>query len=362
MGRHLEMDRVLFVTVILLVFFGLVMVFSASAVTAERSQGTSYYYLGRQAAWATCGLLGMIWLMQRDYQRFRHPAVAFGFLGLAVIGLAAALLWDRTANTHRFLRLGPLSLQPSEFAKLALVVFLAYFLEARSAAIREWRTWGPAAAVLALLAGLVLLGRDLGTAFILVILGAVIFWAAGLPGRYFAVGLGVLAPLAALAVLLEPYRIERLLTFWEPWRDPQGRGFQIIQSMIAVGTGGFTGAGLMASKQKLYYLPAAHTDFIFAVISEELGLAGAAAVLAAYGVILWRGMQAGLKAQNRFGAYLAVGLTAMLVCQAWINISVVLALLPTKGMPLPFVGYGGSSLVAALWGAGMLLSVSQREA
>jgi len=361
MAKHLQNDRVLLFTVVLMVFFGLLMVFSASAVIAERAHGNSYYFLLRQGGAAAAGLAGMIWLMGRDYQRFRHPAVAFGLLGIVLVALAAVLLTDRTAHTHRFFRIGPLSLQPSEFAKPALVLFLAYFLEARARSRIEWRTWGPAAAVLLALAGLVLAGRDLGTAAVLLVIAAVVLWVAGLPGKYFAVGALALVPAAAVAILMEPYRWERLMIFLDPWKDPQGKGFQITQSMIALGTGGWSGAGLMGSKQKLYYLPAPHTDFIYAVIGEEWGLLGATLVVLAFGLILWRGVRASLRSPDCFGLYLAAGLTAMLVCQAFLNMSVVLDLAPTKGMPLPLVSYGGSALVAAMWSSGMLLSVSQRS-
>ncbi len=361
MAKQLKTDRILFGAVIAMVFFGLVMVFSASAVIADRSHGVSYYFLLRQGAAALAGFLGMIWLMQRDYHRFRHPTAVFGLLGLVLAALALVLFVDRTANTHRFFRLGPLSIQPSEFAKPALILFLAYFLERRARLIHDWRTLGPVAVLLGMLAGLVLLGRDLGTAIVLLIIGAVILWIAGLHWKFFAAGGVAALGMMIGAVLVERYRLERILIFLDPWRDPLGKGFQIIQSMIAVGTGGWTGLGLMGSKQKLYYLPAPHTDFIYAVISEEWGLLGAAVVLLAFCVILWRGSRAALLASDPFGVYLAVGLTAMLVCQAFINMSVVLAMAPTKGMPLPLVSYGGSSLVCAMWGCGMLLSVSQRS-
>ncbi|MBI3695109.1 MAG: putative lipid II flippase FtsW [Acidobacteria bacterium] len=360
MAKHLKNDRILFGAVIAMVFFGLMMVFSASAVIAERAQGSPYFFLIRQGGAAAAGLLGMIWLMQRDYHHFRHPAVVFGLLALSLTALVVVLFVDRTANTHRFFRIGPFSIQPSEFAKPALILFLAYFLERRARGINELRTIGTAGVLLAAMAGLVLAGRDLGTALVLLIIGAVILWAAGLNWRYFAIGAAVAVPLGIIAVLIERYRVDRFLIFLDPWKDPLGKGFQIIQAMIAVGTGGWTGMGLMGSKQKLYYLPAPHTDFIYAVISEEFGLLGAVAVLISFGVILWRGTRAALRAPDPFGVYLAVGLTAMLVCQALINISVVLALAPTKGMPLPLISYGGSSLVCAMWGCGMLLSVSQR--
>ena len=360
MAKQLKADRVLFGIVIAMVFLGLVMVFSASAVIAERAHGHSYYFLIRQGAWALAGLVGMIWLMQRDYQRFRHPAVVFGLVGVALAALVLVLFAEPTANTRRFLRLGALSIQPSEFAKLALILFLAYFLERRSRSLHDWRTLAPVGVLLAVLAGLVLVGRDLGTAAVLLVIGAVVLWVAGLNRKFFAAGALVSLPLAAVAIFMERYRLDRILIFLDPWKDPQGKGFQIIQSMIAVGTGGWTGQGLMGSKQKLYYLPAPHTDFIYGVISEEWGLVGATLVLLAFCAILWRGARAAYLAPDHFGVYLAAGLTAMLVCQALINMSVVLALAPTKGMPLPLVSYGGSSLVCAMWGCGMLLSVSQR--
>lgn len=361
MAKHLQNDRFLFAIVILLVFFGLMMVFSASAVIAERNYGTSYYFLIRQGAWAAAGLLGMIWFMQRDYQRFRNPAIVFGFVGITIVALVIALFAGKTANTNRFLRLGPLSLQPSEFAKLALILFLAWFLEKRASTIHEWRTWGPVVAVMGMLALLVLAGRDLGTTFVLILITGVILWVAGLNQRLFAIGVLGVIPLLAGAILLEPYRFERLITFLNPWKDPQGKGFQIIQSMIAVGTGGWSGLGLMGSIQKLYYLPAPHTDFIYAVVGEEFGLVGAVFVLLAFCLILWRGVRAALRASDSFGLYLAAGLTAMLVCQGFINMSVVLDLAPTKGMPLPFISYGGSSMVCALWASGILMSVSQHS-
>jgi cell division protein FtsW len=361
MAKHVQHDHSLFGVILLLALFGLLMVFSASAVIAERAYGASYYFLKRQVLAAVIGLVGMLILMQIDYQRFRHPAVVFGFLSVVLVALVAVLFAGRTANTNRFYRLGGFSLQPSEFAKPALILFLAWFLERRHRKLLEWRTLVPAGLVLLLAAALVVAGRDLGTAIMLVVIAGVILWVAGLNGRYVALAAAIVIPLTIVAILMEDYRRDRFLIFLDPWRDPQGKGFQIIQSMIAVGTGGWTGAGLMASKQKLYYLPAPHTDFIYAVIGEELGLLGATLVLALFGWILWRGVQASLRAADPFGAFLAVGVTAMLVCQAFLNLSVVLNLAPTKGMPLPLISYGGSALISAMWASGLLLSVSQRS-
>jgi cell division protein FtsW len=361
MAKHVQNDRYLFGILLILTVFGLVMVFSASAVVAERVYGASYYFLKRQMLAAAIGLAGMFLFMQLDYQRFRHPAVVFGSLGLVVVALVVVLFVGRTAGTNRFYRVGGFSLQPSEFAKPVLILFLAWFLERRYRAQLDWRTLGPAAFLMLLLAALVVKGRDLGTAIVLVAIAGVILWVAGLSVRYFALGAAVLAPLAALAIWIERYRWERFLIFLDPWKDPQGKGFQIIQSMIALGTGGWTGAGPMASTQKLYYLPAPHTDFIFSVIGEEFGLFGTTALVGVFFWILWRGVRAALRAGDPFGVYLAVGVTAMLVCQAFINISVAVNLAPTKGMPLPLISYGGSALISAMWASGLLLSVSQRS-
>ncbi len=360
MAKHVQNDRYLFGILMVLAVFGLVMVFSASAMIAERAYGASYYYLKRQLLAAGIGLAGMILCMRLDYQKFRHPAVVFGFLGVVVTALAAVLFMGRTANTNRFYRLGGFSLQPSEFAKPALILFLAWFLEKRYGKRMDRRTLVPAGALLLVMALLVVAGRDLGTAIVLVVIAGAILWVAGLEGRYFAMGAAGAAALAAFAIWLEPYRWQRFLIFLDPWKDPQGKGFQIIQSMIAVSTGGWTGAGPMGSKQKLYYLPAPHTDFIFSVIGEEFGLLGCTALVALFGWVLWRGLQAALRAGDPFGVYLAVGVTAMLVCQAFINMSVALNLAPTKGMPLPLISYGGSALISAMWASGLLLSVSQR--
>lgn len=361
MAKHLQNDHYLFGVILLLVLFGLLMVFSASAVVAERIHGASYYFLKRQFLAVLIGLAGMLLFMQLDYQRFRHPAIVLGFLSLVLVALVAVLFSGQRANTNRFFSLWGFSLQPSEFAKPALILFLAWFLEKRYRNVMEWRTLGPAAFLLLLIAALVLAGRDLGTAVVLIAIAGVILWVAGLNGRYLALGAAILLPLTAVFVLIEPYRRERFLIFLDPWKDPLGKGFQIIQSMIALGTGGFLGAGPMASKQKLYYLPAPHTDFIFSVIGEEFGLWGTTVLLMLFGWILWRGVQASLRASEPFGMFLAVGVTAMLVCQAFLNMSVALNLLPTKGMPLPLISYGGSALIAALWSSGILLSVSQRS-
>jgi cell division protein FtsW len=277
-----------------------------------------------------------------------------------IILLIVALLIGTGAETNRFIRFGPLSLQPSELSKLALILFLAYFLESRRGKLDNPRTLAGAVLVLGVICLLILGGRDLGTAVAVIAIAAAIFWTAGVPTRYFALGGALFAAFFGLAVAIDPYRIKRLFIFLDPESDPQGAGFQIIQSKIAVGSGGWLGQGLMLGRQKMRFLPEAHNDFIFGVIAEELGLIGCLLVVLAFAVILWRGLRAARRAPDDFGCYLATGATAMIVCQAMINIGVVLGMLPTKGMPLPFISYGGSSMIVSLAAAGLLLNVCQR--
>jgi cell division protein FtsW len=263
-------------------------------------------------------------------------------------------------HAHRWLHLGPLGLEPSELAKIILVTFLAYFLDLRKGHVSDWKhTLLPIALVTGAAVGLILKEPDLGTAMaIILVVGAMLF-AAGLHWGYFAGSALAALPLIAMLIYFVPYRHNRLIAFLNPWSDPLGKGFQIIQSYVAVGTGGIDGVGFMEGKEKLFYLPEPHTDFIFAVICEELGLIGALAVIALFCVILWRGLRAASACSNDFGRLLAIGLTVLVVGQALVNMSVVLGLLPTKGIPLPLVSYGGSSLLMNLLALGILLNISQ---
>lgn len=356
MPRPLKCDRVLGATILILVFVGLIMVFSA---TTGRADGTLKFGV-KQIAAALIGITSMRLLMFVDYHRFRKPKITFFLLGSAIAMLGIVLLGKETAGTLRFLQLWVFSIQPSEFAKLALVLFLAFFLDRRASRLHEWRTLVPIGCILICLCGLVFAGRDLGTAISLLVIAAVVLWATGLKIRFFFAA-GILAAiLIIVAISIEPFRRNRWIAFMDPGIDPLGIGYQINQSEIAVGSGGILGQGLMSGKQKMKFLPAAHTDFIFAVICEEFGLLGGSLVVVAFGVLLWRGMWVALRAPDRFGFYLATGITAMIVCQAMINLGVVLALLPTKGMPLPFISYGGTSLITCLTASGILLNVSQR--
>ncbi len=362
MARQLESDRILFGAVVVLVLFGALMVFSASAVMASERYGSSYYFLVRQMAWAGLGLGAMFVFMNLNYRRLGNPLVVFPAVGLQLILLLAVLVVPANHIARRWLSAGPVSFQPSEFSKIVLVVFLAYFLQLRRGAVDDWKhTLLPVGLVTGATVALVVKEPDFGTALAIVLVVAAMLFAAGLRLTYFVYGALAAVPVLYLLIFHVGYRYKRVLAFLDPFADPLGKGFQIIQSFIAVGTGGITGVGLMEGKQKLFYLPEPHTDFIFAVIGEELGFLGALAVLGLFGVILWRGLRAATGCADEFGRLLAIGLTVTLVGQALVNMSVVLGLLPTKGIPLPLVSYGGSSLLMSLLAVGILLNISQHS-
>jgi cell division protein FtsW len=362
MARRLQSDKILFGTVVALTLFGALMVFSASAVMASERFGSSSYFLLRQSAWAGAGFVALVVMMYLDYRRLASPAVVFPALALQLILLVVVLFTDRSHNTHRWLHLGPASLQPSEFSKIVLVVFLAYFLEQRRGEANDVQhTLLPIALTTGATTALVMAEPDFGTALAIAMIVAVMLFAAGLRLKYFATVALAALPVVCWLVFHATYRYNRVLAFLNPYADPLGKGFHIIQSFIAVGTGGITGVGLMEGKQKLFYLPEPQTDFIFAVVSEELGFMGATALVAAFGIILWRGLRASATCACEFGRLLAIGLTVMVVGQALVNMSVVLGLLPTKGIPLPLISYGGSSLFVTLAAVGILLNISQEE-
>ena len=361
MAKRVSVDRWLFTVTMLLVFVGLVMVFSASAVMARERFGSPYAFLLKQLIWASAGLVAMVLAMRVDYRRYKHPALVFSLLGLTTLLLISVFFLDRSHNTHRWIHAGGFSLQPSELAKPVLILFLAYFLESRSKNLDDWRnTLAPAAAPVVMLLGLIVLQPDLGTAIAGAGIAACILYVAGMRLRYFGYAFAAsLLPLYFL-VFHVSFRRDRILAFMNPYAERQKAGFHLIQSLIAVGTGGVTGTGLMEGKQKLFYLPEPHTDFIFAVTAEELGLAGALFVVTLFAIFLWRGMRASWRTEDIFGRYLAVGITSMVVLQAFINISVVLGMMPTKGITLPLVSYGGSSLFVTLACVGVLLNITKQ--
>jgi cell division protein FtsW len=361
MARTLRSDRLLFGATLLLVCAGLVMVYSASAVQAEEKYGSQTYFLARQLAWAAIGIPLLLVAMRIDYHAWRRRPVIIALFGVTVVALFAVFLFAARNNTHRWLGIAGFSIQPSELAKLAAIIAAAAFLERRIERVNDLNaTLLPIAAMTFALAGLIVAEPDFGTAAVLVaVVGAIVF-TAGINYRYLAMAALVLIPTAAVIILSADYRRARLLAFFDPTHDPQGAGYQIRQAIIAVGSGGPIGRGLMAGVQKLFYIPEPHTDFIYAVIAEELGLVGTTLTVACFAVIAWRGLRTSLLAPDRFGSLLALGLTAMVAVQAFINISVVTGLLPNKGIPLPFVSNGGSSLVINLIAMGILLNISQQ--
>lgn len=359
MAKKLAHDRVLFTTVVLLTGCGLAMVFSASAAAA-RDQGLPFnLFLVKQGVAALLGFAVMLTAMHVDYRNLARPAVVYLLLGGVILLLVLVLFGPQINGTRRWFLLGPLSLQPSELAKLALVPFIAYQVDRKPDDVNQMRLLLPSALGVGLLAGLVLLQPDLGTAFLLLATAVLMLFLAGLSWRYLVAGGLALAPLLWFLVVSEPYRRERLLAFLEPGADPLGTGWQARQSLIAIGSGGLFGLGPGESVQKLHFLPHPQSDFIFSIIAEELGLVGALGILVAFGVLLWRGVAAGHHAPDTFGSFLGWGFTGLLVLQAFIHVGVAVAMLPTKGIPLPFISYGGSSLVVALSAAGVLLNVSE---
>ncbi len=362
MANRLQSDKILFGTVVALTLFGALMVFSDSAVMATERFGSSSHFLVRQLAWAGAGLVALVVMMYLDYRRLASPVVVFPALALQLTLLVVVLFADRSHNTRRWLHLGSASLQPSEFSKIILVVFLAYFLEQRRGEVNDVKhTLLPVGLTVGATTALVMAEPDFGTSLAIAMIVVAMLFVAGVRLRYFA-SLGLVAvPVVYWLVFHATYRHNRVLAFLNPYADPLGKGFQIIQSFIAVGTGGITGVGLMEGKQKLFYLPEPQTDFIYAVVSEELGFIGAIALVVAFGIILWRGWRASAGCTCEFGRLLAIGLTVMVVGQALVNMSVVLGLLPTKGIPLPLISYGGSSLFVTLAAVGILLNISQEE-
>jgi len=308
------------------------------------------------------GFVLMLIAMRVDYHHYKRPPVIWSLLGVVVVALLAVFLFAKTNGTRRWIAFEGFSLQPSELAKLAAIIFSAALLERRMHRVNDiLYALLPIGLVTAALAGLIVLEPDFGTAVMVVLIVGTIVFAAGLSYRYLLGSLLVLLPAAMVLVLGSSYRRRRLESFLDPWKDPMGDGFQAIQSLIAVGAGGAFGKGLMEGVQKLFYIPEPHTDYIFAVIGEELGLIGTTIVLSCFAVIVWRGLRTALVAQDRFGSLLAIGITTMVGLQALINMSVVTALLPPKGIPLPFVSNGGSSLLVNLLGMGILLNISQQS-
>jgi cell division protein FtsW len=362
LARKLKSDRVLFITTILLVGLSVVMVYSASAVIMMEKFQRPYLFLTKQAMWAAIGIVVLAVVMRIDYHYYKQPIVIWTALACVGLALVAVLFAPPVNHARRWFAMGGLGIQPSELAKIAAIFFLADTLDRRMHKINDVQySLLPIGIVVGGIVGLILLEPDFGTSVSLVLIAVAMIFAAGLNYRYIAGAALCALPAVAFLVMGTAYRRARVMTFLDPSRDPLGAGFQVIQSTIAVGTGGVFGKGLMNGVQKLFYLPEPHTDFIYSVISEELGLVGATAVVICFAVITWRGLRVAFRAPDTFGSFLALGLTTMMAVQALFNISVALGLLPTKGIPLPFLSFGGSSLLINLLGMGILLNVSQQS-
>jgi cell division protein FtsW len=353
---HLEYHLLVLVT-LALVAFGLVMVYSASSARALLGSDDPAYYLKRQALYAVAGLVALVLLSRTDYRRLRHAA---GPLLLASFVLLVAVLAVGTAvnGARRWIPLGTLTFQPSELAKLALALWIAGLLARRPAPQTLGDLVRPIGLVVGAACALILVEPDLGSALAIVIMVAAILLVAGTPVRTLATGSGVAGMLVLAAIWFEPYRRARIFSFIDPWHDPQGAGFQSVQAMIALGSGGIFGVGLGESVQKIYYLPEASTDMIFAIVGEELGLVGVLAVIGAFALFAYAGLNIALHCHDPFGKRLAAGLTALVCGQAAVNVSAVMGLAPLTGVPLPFVSYGGSSLVVGLASVGILLNIA----
>jgi cell division protein FtsW len=362
MAKRAGIDKWLFFFTILLVVAGLAMVFSTSAVMAQARYHSEFAFVGKQAVWALAGVLVMLLLSRIDYSLYKSPRFVYPALCATLFLLVLAFVMPGSHNTHRWIRFGGFfTLQPSELAKPVLVVFLAWFLHSRLDRMNDWKNtlWR---AVLVPLVFIVLIVRqpDLGTALVLAGVTAMMLYLAGMNWKYLA-GCVCLAlpPLAAL-LLLVPWRLRRVLAFLHPDSDPQGAGFHINQSLIAVGTGGLTGRGYMDGQQKLFFLPEPHTDFIYATIAEELGFIGAVAILLLFVAFGIRGLRIAFRSQDPFARLLAFGITSTILLQAFFNISVVLSLLPTKGIPLPLISSGGTSVFVTLASIGILLNITRK--
>ncbi len=345
-----------------LVVFGLMMIYSSSAIFASQQYNNSWYFFQKQLLWAVVGVAACIILMKTDYHYLQRYSRVLISISVVLLVLALTDLFGKeVGGAKRWIRLGPISFQPSELAKISLLIYIADYLDRKQSKISKvMKGVIPVMAVIALVCGLILSEPDMGTS---VTLGAVclaMLFIGGLSAWYLGSLLMMGVPFLAYLAMSRPYRMRRLTVFLNPWSDPRNAGYQIIQSLIALGSGGLLGVGLGNSKQKLLYLPAAHTDFIFPIIGEELGFIGALSVVVLFFIFAWRGLKISFHAPDLFGSMLAGGITLIIVLQALINIGVACSLFPTKGLPLPLVSYGGSNLAFTLASIGILLNISRQ--
>jgi cell division protein FtsW len=364
MTKKLRTDWFLFAIAAGLALFGAVMVYSASAMIAlkETDGATQFTYFYKQFGFTIFGLVVMFAASRVDYRIYQNKTVVYGILIVTAVLLLSVFGFGSINGAQRWIRLPGISFQPSEIAKIAVPIFLAYFLTKNEDKIGDLKeTVLPCIGVLAALGGLIFIEPDLGTTIVLCAIFVSVYFAAGARIVHLAAVGGIMLFIGACALIFAPWRVARLGAFVDPCapENNAGAGYQVCQSLYAIGSGGILGEGFAKGQQKLFYLPYPYSDFIFAVVGEELGLMGTMAVVFAFGLFLWRGTRAALLAPDRFGLLLGIGIVTGIIVQALFNISVVISILPAKGIPLPFISYGGSSIVVTLFAVGILLNISQ---
>ncbi|MEO8073161.1 MAG: putative lipid II flippase FtsW [Acidobacteriota bacterium] len=362
MVKKLRTDWFLFAIAASLALFGAIMVYSASAMIALRETGgesqMTYFY--KQFGFTLAGLAVMFLMSKVNYRTYQNEYVVYGILAITVLLLLSVFGFHPINGARRWIRFPGFSFQPSEIAKIALPIFLAYFLTKNEEVIGDLKeTVMPCLLVLGGLGALIMFEPDLGTTIVLCAIFVTVYFAAGAKILHLAAVGGSLLLIGVCALVFAPWRMERLMAFLDPFAHSDDTGYQVVQGLYAIGSGGIVGEGFAKGQQKLFYLPYPYSDFIFAVVGEELGLIGTLAVVVAFGLLLWRGARAALLAPDRFGQLLGMGIITGIVVQALFNISVVISILPAKGIPLPFISYGGSSIVVTLFAVGILLNISQ---
>ncbi|NJM52598.1 MAG: putative lipid II flippase FtsW [Blastocatellia bacterium] len=366
MAKKLRIDWFMFAIAAGLALFGSVMVYSASAMislkeTANNPDGpTQFQYFFKQVGFTVVGLIVMYIASKVDYRIFNNKLIVYGLVGITILLLVVVLGFPAINGARRWIRVPGFSLQPSEIAKVVLPIFLAYFLTKNEKTVGEVKeTVLPCLLILGAMGGLIMLEPDLGTTIVLCAIFVAVYFAAGAKILHIALVGAILLLFGLGALILAPWRMARLMAFLNPWENADGSAYQVVQGLYAIGSGGIIGEGFAKGQQKLFYLPYPYSDFIFAVVGEELGLIGTLAVVVAFGLLLWRGTRAALLAPDRFGMLLGIGIITGLIVQALFNISVVISILPAKGIPLPFISYGGSSILVTLGAVGILLNISQ---
>lgn len=360
MAKKLRTDWFLFAIAAGLALFGAIMVYSASAMIALKESGSQFTYFYKQLTFTLLGIGAMYVTSRIDYRRYQNPYVVYGILAVTVILLLSVFGFPSINGARRWIRFSGFSFQPSEMAKIALPIFLAYFLTKNEKTVGELKeTVLPCLLGFGILAGLVFLEKDLGTTIVLCLVFSTVYFAAGARLLHIMSVAGAMLVVGVGAIIFAPWRIARLMAFLDPFKYADDEGYQVVQSLYAIGSGGVLGEGFAQGQQKLFYLPYPYSDFIYSVVGEELGLIGTLGILIAFGLLLWRGARAALNAPDRFGMLLGIGITTGIIVQALFNISVVISILPAKGIPLPFISYGGSSVVVTLFAVGILLNISQ---